>query len=269
MRGTCKTAWLTIFVFMRGESKTQEPHLVFMPARLGPTARLGSPARLRPPSRLGLPAGLSLPARPRPLDCDGPCSFGEVIESCSQHLGFGCSCDSPRHCGFLWSFSFCSALRRYLVSYHRIIDHLPSICLDHGVKREAAMGRRCGFGGKTRTQNTGQGRVPSVLPRWHPKAIRTRVTRLLMRTIAAATFILAIAASLFLPKQAWAADDVVLLAMRTLANRRSDILAQTPLSVTGPLVRTGATSTAPILAVTVCIALIACILFAIWRRGKH
>ena len=108
---------------------------MFMPARLGPTARLGSPARLRPASRLGLPAGLSLPARPRPLDCDGPCSFGEVIESCSQHLGFGCSCDSPRHCGFLWSFSFCSALRRYLVSYHRIIDHLPFICLDHGVKR--------------------------------------------------------------------------------------------------------------------------------------
>lgn len=90
-----------------------------------------------------------------------------------------------------------------------------------------------------------------------------------MRTIAAATFVLAIAAPLFLPKQAWAADDVASLAMRTLANRRSDILAQTPLSVTGPLVRTGATSTAPILAVTVCIALIACILFAIWRRGKH
>lgn len=90
-----------------------------------------------------------------------------------------------------------------------------------------------------------------------------------MRTIAAATFILAIAAPLFLPKQAWAADDVVLLAMRTLANRRSDILAQTPLSVTGPLVKTGATSMAPILAVMVCIALIACILIAIWRRGKH
>lgn len=215
------------------------------------------------PARLGLLAGL------RPLDCDGPCSFGEVIESCSLHLEFGCSCDSPRHCGFLWSFSFCSALRRYLVSYHRIIDHLPFICLDHGVKREAAMGRRCGFGGKTRTQNTGQGRAPSVLLKWLPKAIHTRGTRLPMCTIAAATFVLAIAASLFLPKQAWAADGVALLAMRTLANRRSDILAQTPLSVTGPLVKTGATSTAPILAVTVCIALIACILMAIWRRGKH
>ncbi len=215
------------------------------------------------PARLGLLAGL------RPLDCNGLCSFDEVIESCSQHLKFGCSCDSPRRCGFLWSFSFCSTLRRYLVSYHRIIDHLPSICLGHGVKREAAMGRRCGFGGKTRTQNTGQGRAPSVLLRCHPKAIHTRVTRLLICTIAAATFVLAIAASLFLPKQAWAADGVALLAMRTLANRRSDILAQTPLSVTGPLVKTGATSTAPILAVTVCIALIACILFAIWRRGKH
>lgn len=131
------------------------------------------------------------------------------------------------------------------------------------------MGRRCGFGGKTRTQNTGQGRAVSVLLKWLPKATHTRVTRLLICTIAAATFVLAIAASLFLPKQAWAADDVALLAMKTLANRRSDILAQTPLSVTGPLVRTGATSTAPILAVTVCIALIACILFAIWRRGKH
>lgn len=251
MRGECKTAWLTIFVFMRGESITQEPHLVFMPARLGPPARLGRPAR------------------PKPLDCDGLCSFGEVIESCSLHLEFGCSCDSPRRCSFLWSFSFCSALRRYLVSYHRIIDHLPFICLGHGVKREVAMGRRCGFGGKTRTQNTGQGRAPSVLPRWHPKAINARVTRLLMRTIAAATFVLAIAAPLFLPKQAWAADDVALLAMRTLANHRSGILAQTPLSVTGPLVRTGVTSTAPILAVTVCIALIACILIAIWRRGKH
>lgn len=71
----CETAWVTIFGFMRGESKTQEPHLVFMPARLGPT------------TRLGLPAGL------RPLDCDGPCSFGGVIESCSPHLEFGCSCD--------------------------------------------------------------------------------------------------------------------------------------------------------------------------------
>lgn len=81
MRGECKTAWLAIFVFMRGESKTLEPHLVFMPARLGPTARLG------------LPAGLSLPARPRPLDCDGPCSFGGAIGSCSPHLEFGCSCD--------------------------------------------------------------------------------------------------------------------------------------------------------------------------------
>ena len=131
------------------------------------------------------------------------------------------------------------------------------------------MGRRCGFGGKTRTQNTGQGRAPSVLLRRHPKAIHARVTRLLICTIAAATFVLAIAASLFLPKQAWAADGVALLAMRTLANRRSGILAQTPLSVTGPLVKTGATSTAPILAVTVCIALIACILIAIWRRGKH
>ena len=263
MRGECKTAWLTIFVFMKGESKTQEPHLVFMPARLGPPARLGLLAGLRPPARLGRPA------RPRPLDCDGPCSFGGAIESCSPHLEFGCSCDSPRRCGFLWSFSFCSALRRYLVSYPRIIDHLPSICLDHGVKREAAMGRQCGFGGKTRTQNTGQGRAPSVLPRWHPKAINARVTRLLMRTIAAATFVLAIAAPLFLPKQAWAADDVALLAMRTLANRRSDILAQTPLSVTGPLVRTGTASMVPMLAVTVCIALIACILMAIWRRGKH
>ena len=66
---------------------------MFMPARLGPTARLGSPARLRPPSRLGLPAGLSLPARLRPLDYDGLCSFGGVIESCSPHLEFGCSCD--------------------------------------------------------------------------------------------------------------------------------------------------------------------------------
>lgn len=234
-----------------------------MPARLGPTARLELLAGLRPPTRLGRPA------RPRPLDCDGPCSFGGAIESCSPHLEFDCSCDSPRRCGFLWSFSFCSALRRYLVSYPRIIDHLPFICLDHGVKREVAMGRRCGFGDKTRTQNTGQGRAPSVLPRWHPKAINARVTRLLMRTIAAATIVLAIAASLFLPKQAWAADDVVLLAMRTLANRRSDILAQTPLSVTGPLVKSGATSVAPILAVTVCIALIACILMAIWRRGKH
>lgn len=90
-----------------------------------------------------------------------------------------------------------------------------------------------------------------------------------MRTIASATFVLAIAAPLFLPQQAWAADGVALLAMRTLANRRSDILAQTPLSVTGPLVKTGATSMAPILAVTVCIALIACILIAIWTRGKH
>lgn len=90
-----------------------------------------------------------------------------------------------------------------------------------------------------------------------------------MRTIAAATFVLAIAAPLFPPKQAWAADDVALLAMRTLANRRSDILAQAPLSVTGPLVKTGTTSMAPILAATVCIALIACILMAIWRRGKH
>lgn len=234
-----------------------------MPARLGPTARLELLAGLRPPARLGRPA------RPRQLDCDGPCSFGEVIESCSPHLEFGCSCDSPRRCGFLWSFSFCSALRRYLVIYHRIIDHLPSICLDHGVKREAAMGRRCGFGGKTRTQNTGQGRAPSVLLRWHPKAIHTRVTRLLICTIAAATFVLAIAASLFPLKQAWAADGVALLAMRTLANRRSNILAQTPLSVTGPLVKTGATSMAPILAVMVCIALIACILIAIWRRGKH
>lgn len=90
-----------------------------------------------------------------------------------------------------------------------------------------------------------------------------------MCTIAAATFILAIAAPLFLPKQAWAADDVTLLAMKTLANRRSDILAQAPLSVTGPLVKSGTTSVAPILAVTVCIALIACILVAIWRRGKH
>lgn len=90
-----------------------------------------------------------------------------------------------------------------------------------------------------------------------------------MRTIAAATFVLAIAASLFLPKQARAADDVALLAMKTLAGRRSDILAETPLSVTGPLVKSGATSMAPILAVTVCIALIACILMAIWRRGKH
>lgn len=135
---------------------------MFMPARLGPTARLGSPARLRPASRLGLPAGLNLPARPRPLDCDGPCSFGEVIESCSLYLEFGCSCDSPRRCSFLWSFSFCSALRRYLVSYPRIIDHLPFICLDHGVKREVAMGRRCGFGDKTRTQNTGQGRAERI-----------------------------------------------------------------------------------------------------------
>lgn len=106
MRGKCKTAWLTIFVFMRGESKTQEPHLVFMPARLGPTARLGSPARLRPPSRLGLPAGLSLPARPRPLDCDGPCSFGEVIESCSQHLEFGCSCDRAEKLALSLVFQF-------------------------------------------------------------------------------------------------------------------------------------------------------------------
>lgn len=81
MRGECKTAWLAIFVFMRGESKTLEPHLVFMPARLGPT------------TRLGLPAGLSLPARPRPLDCDGLCSFGGAIESCLLHLEFGCSCD--------------------------------------------------------------------------------------------------------------------------------------------------------------------------------
>lgn len=226
-------------------------------------ARLGHPAGLRPPARLELPAGL------RPLDCDGLCSFGGVIESCSPHLEFGCSCDSPRCCGFLWSFGFCSAPRRYLVSYHRIIDHLPFICLDHGVKREVAVGRRCGFGGKTRTQNTGQGRAPSVLLRWHPKAIRTRVTRLLMCTIAAATFVLAIAAPLFLPKQAWAADDVALLAMKTLANRRSDILAQVPLSVTGPLVKSSATSMASILAVTVCIALIACILMATWRRGKH
>ena len=248
---------------MRGESKTREPHLGSMPARLGPTARLELLAGLRPPTRLGRPA------RPRTLDCYELCSFGEVIESCSQNFEFGCSCDSPRRCGFLWSFSFCSALRRYLVSYHRIIDHLPSICLDHGVKREAAMGRRCGFGGKTRTQNTGQRRAPGVLLRWHPKAIHTRGTRLLMRTIAAATFVLAIAAPLFLPKQAWAADGVALLAMRTLANRRSGILAQTPLSVTGPLVKTGATSMAPILAVMVCIALIACILIAIWRRGKH
>ena len=90
-----------------------------------------------------------------------------------------------------------------------------------------------------------------------------------MRTIAAATFVLAIAAPLFLTKQAWAADYVASLAMRTLANRRSDILAQTPLSVTGPLVRTGTASMVPMLAVTVCIALIACILIAIWRRGKH
>lgn len=235
----------------------------FTPVRLGLLARLGQPAWLKPPGRLELPAGL------RPLDCDGLCSFGGVIESCSPHLEFDCSCDSPRRCGFLWSFSFCSALRRYLVSYHRIIDHLPSICLDHGVKREVAMGRRCGFGGKTRTQNTGQGRTLSVLLRLHPKAIHARVTRLLMCTIAAATFVLAIAAPLFLPKQAWAADDMALLAMRTLANHRSGILAQTPQSVTGPLVRTGATSMAPILAVTVCIALIACILMAIWRRGKH
>ena len=234
-----------------------------MPARLGPTARLELLAGLRPPTRLGRPA------RPRPLDCDGPCSFGGAIESCSPHLEFDCSCDSPRRCGFLWSFSFCSDLRRHLVSYNRIIDHLPFICLDHGVKREVAMGGRCGFGGKTRTQNTGQGRAPSVLLRWHPKAIRTRVTRLLMRTIAAATFVLAIAAPLFLPKQARAADDVALLAMKTLAGRRSDILAETPLSVTGPLVKSGATSMTPILAVTVCIALIACILMAIWRRGKH
>lgn len=131
------------------------------------------------------------------------------------------------------------------------------------------MDRRCGFGGKTRTQNTGQSRALGVLLRWHPKAINARVTRLLICTIAAATFVLAIAASLFLPKQAWAADGVALLAMRTLTNRRSDILAQTPLSVTGPLIKTGATSMAPILAVTVCIALIACILIAIWRRGKH
>lgn len=230
---------------------------MFMPARLGLLAGLRPPARLGRPARLG------------PLDCDGPCSFGEVIESCSLHLEFGCSCDSPRRCSFLWSFSFCSALRRYLVSYPRIIDHLPFICLDHGVKREVAMGRRCGFGDKTRTQNTGQGRAPSVLLRRHPKAINARVTRLLMCTIAAATFVLAIAAPLFLPKQAWAADDMALLAMKTLASRRSGIFAQTPLSVTGPLVRTGATSMAPILAVTVCIALIACILMAIWRRGKH
>lgn len=90
-----------------------------------------------------------------------------------------------------------------------------------------------------------------------------------MCTIAAATFILAIAAPLFLPKQAWATDDVALLAMKTLANRRSDILAETPLSVTGPLVRTGTASMAPMLTVTVCIALIACILMATWRRGKH
>lgn len=131
------------------------------------------------------------------------------------------------------------------------------------------MGRRCGFGGKTRTQNTDQGRAPSVLLRWHPKAIHARVTRLPICTIAAATFVLAIAAPLSLPKQTWATDDVALLTMKTLANRRSDILAQTPLSVTGPLVKTGATSMAPILAVTVCIALIACILMAIWRRGKH
>lgn len=131
------------------------------------------------------------------------------------------------------------------------------------------MGRRCGFGGKTRTQNTGQGRTLSVLLRLHPKAIHARVTRLLMCTIAAATFVLAIAAPLFLPKQAWATDDVALLAMKTLANRRSDILAETPLSFTGPLVKSGATSVAPILAVTVCIALIACILMATWRRGKH
>lgn len=131
------------------------------------------------------------------------------------------------------------------------------------------MGRRCGFGGKTRTQNTGQGRAPSVLLRWHPKAIHVRVTRLLVCTIAAATFVLAIAAPLFLPKQAWATDDVALFAMKTLASRRSDILAQTPLSVTGPLVRTGTASMAPMLAVTVCIALIACILMATWRRGKH
>lgn len=87
MRGECKTAWLTIFVFMRGESKTQEPHLVFMPARLGPPARLGLLAGLRPPARLGRPARL------RPLDCDGPCSFGGTIESCLPHLEFGCSCD--------------------------------------------------------------------------------------------------------------------------------------------------------------------------------
>ena len=90
-----------------------------------------------------------------------------------------------------------------------------------------------------------------------------------MRTIAAATFVLAIAAPLFLPKQAWAADDVALLAMKTLAGHRSDILAETPLSVTGPLVKSDTTSMAPILAVTVCIALIACILMAIWRRRKH
>lgn len=90
-----------------------------------------------------------------------------------------------------------------------------------------------------------------------------------MCTIAAATFVLAIAVPLFLPKQAWAADDVAFLAMKTLADRRSDILTETPLSVTGPLVRTGAASMAPMLAVTVCISLIACILMAIWRRGKH
>lgn len=66
---------------MRGESKTQELHLEFTPARLG------QPAGLRPPARLELPAWL------RPLDCDGLCSFGGVIESCSPHLEFGCSCD--------------------------------------------------------------------------------------------------------------------------------------------------------------------------------
>lgn len=134
MRGKCKTAWLTIFVFMRGESKTQEPHLVFMPARLGPTARLGPPARLRSPSRLGLPAGLSLPARPRPLDCDGLCSFGGAIESCSQHLEFGCSCDSPRRCSFLWSFSFCSALKT--VSCQLPQNHRPPPLHMLGPRRE-------------------------------------------------------------------------------------------------------------------------------------
>ena len=83
----CETAWVTIFGFMRGESKNQEPHLEFTPVRLGLLARLGQPAWLRPPGRLELPAGL------RPLDCDGLCSFGGVIESCSPHLEFGCSCD--------------------------------------------------------------------------------------------------------------------------------------------------------------------------------